>query len=130
MIKRMKQLLAAALVALPATAGATLIDFDNAPGGPIASGTLIGTQYSSLGVTFFALEDAGGLDAPYAAFQFAATASGAGSHSGNSLWNCNVGCGARADTIRMVFSTPVANVVLWTDSEGGSPITFKAYDSF
>lgn len=124
----MKYLVPCLLLAAPLVAQATLVDFDHSPLGAIASGTVIATQYSSVGVTFSSLEDGSNVPA-YAIKQFAATGSGTG-HADNSLWNCNVGCGPRADILRMTFSAPVSDVSWYTDSEGGSPITFNAYDAF
>lgn len=124
-----KNLIALALAALPfvATAAPILIDFDSSPVGAIASGTVITSQYASLGVTFSALED-GNTVSTWAATQFAASTAGAG-HAGNSLWNCNVGCGPRADIIRINFAAPVNGVSWSVDSEGGLPITFNAYSA-
>jgi hypothetical protein len=110
----MKRILSSLLLlSLPFAANATLIDFDTSPAGAIASGTIITNQYSSLGVSFSASENGSPVDA-WAVTQFAATAAGAG-HSGNSLWNCNVGCGPRADILRMDFAAPVSNVSWYTE---------------
>lgn len=124
----MKYLVPFLLLAAPLAAQATLVDFDNSPVGAIASGTVVTTQYNSVGVTFSSLENGASVPA-YAVQQYAAGISGGG-HSGNSLWNCNVGCGLRADILRMTFSAPVSDVSWYTDSEGGLPITFNAYDAF
>lgn len=116
----MKRILSSLLLlSLPFAANATLIDFDTSPAGAIASGTIITNQYSSLGVSFSASENGSPVDA-WAVTQFAATAAGAG-HSGNSLWNCNVGCGPRADILRMDFAAPVSNVSWYTILKAACP---------
>jgi hypothetical protein len=105
----------------------TVINFDTLPGGgTIAPDTIITTQYSSDGVVFSMSNLGSPVAGPYAEFQYASLSNPS---LGNALWNCDAGCGPRADTITMTFTNPVSNVSWLVDSEGGLPITFKAYDS-
>ncbi|HEX5371926.1 MAG TPA: PEP-CTERM sorting domain-containing protein [Aquabacterium sp.] len=123
----MKKFLAAALsVAALSSAHAVVVDFDTLPGGgSIASGSIITNEYASVGVVFSMSDLGAPQTGPYAIQQFA----GSSNPYGNALWNCNVGCGPRSDTITMTFSAPVSAVSWLVDSEGSMPITFNAYDS-
>ena len=100
-----------------------VVDFDNLPGGgTIAADTALTTQYSSIGVTFSALEDGSPVSA--------AVINSASPISGNYWANTSDGdFGPRWDALIMEFATPVSGVNWLTQSHGGLSITFNAYDA-
>jgi hypothetical protein len=133
MIRVLPSVLAAACLMLayaPAHGAIILIDFDTLPGGgPLADGSVLTTQYASVGATFSAIEN-GSPTASWASQDFASDAPNPPNNSGNA-WNNFFGA-PRADILRVTFATPVSNVQWYTDSEGdpGSPgIKFEAFDS-
>lgn len=107
---------AAAAHATPVT-----IDFDTLPGGDtVASGTQIGNQYASLGVTFSLFENGTFVGNPVAA--------GLG---GNSLYNTAGLFRPLADVLLIDFTTPVADVSFMTYGLLGDDTSFDflAYDA-
>jgi hypothetical protein len=100
-----------------------VVDFDNLPGGgTIAANTVLTTQYSSIGVTFSAIEDGSPVSA--------AVINTFSPISGNYWANTPDGnYGPRWDALIMDFSTPVSGVSWLTQSHGSLSITFNAYDA-
>jgi hypothetical protein len=127
-IQIMKAILSISCFCWSLGAGATLIDFDNLPGGGIlASGTDLTSQYSSLGVTFEALE--GGAtqtsvvsDEDYSAWNVT-----------SNIWtNCqstDCSSGTRAGELIISFAAPVSDVSWLTQSFGSLFVAFNAYDA-
>lgn len=115
------------IAAAAAPAVAVTIDFDTLPNGdPVASGTDIDNQYSSLGVTFDLIEGGVSQGAALASSNFGAVG------TGNGLWN-SIDAGIsqtdanRTDILRIEFLSDVDNVSFVT--EGFTDITtFEAYD--
>jgi hypothetical protein len=107
-----------------AQAGSITVDFDNLPGGgTLTSGTNLTNQYSSVGVTFSALENGSAVDN-------VVTSQWAQPGNGNYLTNSSVGTlGNQHDLLRMTFSTPVSDLSWLTGSLGSQAIVFLAYDS-
>lgn len=121
---------AAAQMALPAVASATVINFDvDGLGAPIAANTPISSQYSALGVTFLGIED----DAPINV-DAAPDPDGVPVPSvPNVMTNCadaGSGCpGNRADILRITFAAPVSAISLELDTLGSLDVTFNLYDA-
>lgn len=127
----MKALVSAAALALAlasAPAIATTIDFDTSPGGPVANGSRVDTQYASLGVTFGLLENnvAVGTGA-------LASSDFGGTGTGNALWNTVGGVfpqdsDNRTDILRITFNG-LANGVSFVTVGDGDLTQFNAYDA-
>ena len=94
-------------------AGATLIDFDNSPEGPLSPGDVLRDQYSSFGVTFTAFEGDGVVDS-YVDNHWSPV-------SGNYWSNDTLdhsGTPERMDVLRIMFS------------EDASDISFDYFNSY
>ena len=118
-----KILIVTFLFCIVGNANATVIDFDNLPGGgTLASNTILTTQYSTLGVVFSATENSSPVrSAVISTFQ---------PISGNYWANTDSGSfGPRHDILSIDFSSEVENVSWLTQSYGSRAITFNAYDS-
>lgn len=120
--------LALSVAAVPASAA--YIDFDSSPAGPIASGTLIGTQYAPLGVTFSGVLGGNATVLPVA------TLLGAGptgpNYSGNFLANAgNPAAGnPRYEILRLVFDGTASGLSLSLNNFSlVGRTTFNAYDA-
>ena len=104
------------------SANATLIDFDNLPGGgTLAANSVLTNQYSSLGVTFSATENASSVSS---------TVINSFSPTDGNYWanTTNGSFGPRHDILTMSFDNAVENVSWLTQSYGSLSITFNAYD--
>jgi hypothetical protein len=115
-----------AVVAVPAYA--TLVDFDNLPGGgTLSAGNVLSNQYAAVGVTFSAQEDSVGVDsvvldsALYVA-EFPPNNSGQFWANTNGPLFPN-----RWDVLRIDFAVPASNVSFYTGTFGDLPVTFNAY---
>lgn len=113
-MKKILAILAAVLAIAPAANAAVVtVDFNDLPGGTVAS-----TQYSHLGVTFSARENGSAVGAT------------TGFYDGRLAWsNCfPTFCGDRADVIRMDFSQAVSGVQFLVNTAGSLRPTFNAYN--
>lgn len=120
--------LATALIALPLSANAEIINFDvDGSGAPIAPNTPITSQYGSLGVWFEGYENGALVDINAGPDPDSVTAPS----SPNVMTNCSAalrGCpGNRADILRILFDTPVTGISLMLDTLGGQSVTFNLY---
>lgn len=103
--------------------GAVLINFSDSPVGTLTAGTIITTQYLSLGVTFSATENGSPINLVVVDIE---TVAAQGNYLGNTDSNS---FGSRHDTITITFSSPVENVSWLTQSHGGQSISFNAFSS-
>ena len=103
-------------------ANATLIDFDNLPGGgTLATNSILTNQYSSLGVTFSATENSSIVDSAVI------TLSGfSGNYWANTTSNS---FGPRHDILSIMFNSGAENINWLTQAHGASTITFNAFDN-
>ncbi len=108
---------------------ATVIDFDNLPGGStLSAGTDLTTQYTSLGVTFGAFENGAIVESivfNVGTSNYWSNCSGGGTNCANTN---------RADVLRVDFDSLVNNVSWVTDPLGdleknNRSIIFNAYDA-
>lgn len=130
MNKHLIACLAAALTAMPATASATVINFDvDGSGSTIASDTPITTQYANLGVTFQGWENGQAVDISAAPDPDGITAPSAP----NVLTNCAVVgtfCPSnRADVVNILFASAASGISFQLDTLGSASVTFNLYDS-
>jgi len=111
------------------SASATVIDFDTLPGGgALARGTDLTSQYSSLGVTFRAIEASATVPSVVSNEDYG----GAWNVTSNIWTNCSsddCSAGSRADALEILFAAPVSGVSWLTQSFGSLSVTFNAYDS-
>lgn len=121
---KVKKIICFCVFLLAGPANATLIDFDNLPGGgTLAANSILTNQYSSLGVNFSATENG----SPVGSAVINSFTPISGNYWANTT---NGGFGSRHDILTVTFDNAAENVSWLTQSYGSLSITFNAYDEF
>ena len=122
--------LLAAVAIVTGTVHATTINFDVLPGGgAIASGTVLTTQYLSLGVTFTGFEDGVEFAPEIRSQQFISVPNSLPNYLTNFHHFPSTAAPDRLDEIRMTFATGVTNVQMVLNTAGTNDITFAIYNT-